>query len=104
MRVIIDEQAQEEARQQVEWYRQRNPAAARRLEELVISTVERIARNPLEFSLMEVRDNPGDIRRVRLRNFPLLIIYQVLADEVLIVAFAHTSREPEYWRARLRQA
>lgn len=102
MKLVIDEEAQEECRQQVEWYAARNPRAASRLEALIVTAVERIARDPFEFPLLEVRNNPGDIRRARVTDFPLLVVYQVLKDEVLIVAVAHTSRRPGYWRNRLR--
>ena len=101
MRLALHDDAQAEALQQAEWYAKRDPAVAARLEGLIIELVERIARDPQEFPLMEVRNNPGDIRRARVLGFPLLIIYQILADEVLVVAFAHTSRRPGYWRSRL---
>jgi len=29
------------------------------------------------------------------------IVYTELADEILIIAIAHASREPGYWRTRL---
>lgn len=103
MKLTIDDEAQEEARQHVAWYASRNSAAASRLEGLIIAAIERIARNPFEFPLMEMRKNPGDIRRARLTDFPLVIIYQVLDEEVLVVAIAHTSRRPGYWRSRLRK-
>ncbi len=101
MIVVIDDEAQEEARQQVAWYAERSPNVASRLETQIVAAIERVARNPLEFPLMEMRGNPGDIRRARIRDFPVLVIYQVLADKVLIVAVAHTSRRPGYWRYRL---
>jgi toxin ParE1/3/4 len=34
-------------------------------------------------------------------RFPFTIVYTELPDEVLIIAIAHASREPGYWRARL---
>jgi len=63
MKVVIDREAQEEARQLVSWYAERSPESANRLESEIIASVERIARNPLEFPLMETRGNPGDVRR-----------------------------------------
>jgi toxin ParE1/3/4 len=103
MKLTIDDDAQEEARQQVAWYAARNPEAASRLEDLIVSTIERIARNPFEFPFMEIPTNAGDTRRARLMGFPLAIIYQVLGEEVLVVAVAHTSRRPGYWHYRLRK-
>jgi plasmid stabilization system protein ParE len=102
MKVTIDVEALEEARQQVAWYAERNVNVAASFESLIISTIERIARNLVEFPLLEIPNNAGDVRRARLKGFPLAIVYQITTDEILIAAIAHTSRSPGYWRYRLR--
>ena len=103
MRVTFDELAEQEAREHVHWYKQRNPDSGEQLAELFIATSERIARNPLQFPLMESEENPGDVRRARLDDFPIVVVYQLFEDEAFVVALAHTSREPWYWRGRLRR-
>jgi len=40
------------------------------------------------------------LRRFVLRRFPHSIIYAVVADALFVVAIAHGSREPGYWRSR----
>lgn len=42
----------------------------------------------------------GGYRRKLLERYPFGIIYRVEGEELLVVALAHTSREPEYWRGR----
>ena len=42
----------------------------------------------------------GGYRRKLLERYPYGIIYRVDGGEILIVALAHTSRQPEYWRGR----
>jgi len=42
----------------------------------------------------------GGYRRKLLERYPFGIIYRVEGGEILIVALAHTSRQPEYWRGR----
>ena len=39
-------------------------------------------------------------RRFPLRRFPYSIIYQVKPEEVRVIALAHQSRRPGYWRGR----
>lgn len=39
-------------------------------------------------------------RRHVMRRFPYSLIYAVLADEIRILAVAHHSRRPGYWRDR----
>ena len=41
-----------------------------------------------------------DVRRGFARVFPYRILYNVEPDHVLILAVAHYSREPGYWRRR----
>jgi hypothetical protein len=41
------------------------------------------------------------LRRHYLACFPHAIIYEVLTDQCVVVAFAHPSRRPNYWRDRL---
>jgi plasmid stabilization system protein ParE len=42
----------------------------------------------------------GTTRRFPLRRFPYSIIYQLKPDEVRVIALAHQSRRPGYWRGR----
>ncbi|MDX2091533.1 MAG: type II toxin-antitoxin system RelE/ParE family toxin [Kofleriaceae bacterium] len=56
-----------------------------------------------------ITENPGawqasehgrDVRRFVMDRFPFTIVYTELTDEILIIAIAHASREPGYWRTR----
>ena len=42
----------------------------------------------------------GTTRRFPLRRFPYRIIYQVKPEELRVIALAHQSRRPGYWRGR----
>jgi hypothetical protein len=39
-----------------------------------------------------------DLRHFVLARFPFSIVYALTGDVVYIVALAHGSREPEYWK------
>jgi plasmid stabilization system protein ParE len=41
------------------------------------------------------------MRRVLTNRFPYAVIYLEYRDEILVVAIAHTSRRPGYWRSRM---
>jgi toxin ParE1/3/4 len=49
-----------------------------------------------------VRRTRGLVRRVPLRHFPFFLIYRRWDTYLQIVALAHTSRKPNYWRSRLQ--
>lgn len=41
------------------------------------------------------------LRRMLLHKFPFSLIYASGAEEIVIVAVAHQSRRPDYWKERL---
>ena len=43
----------------------------------------------------------GSTRRLPFRRFPFNIIYAVRPSELRIIAVAHQSRRPSYWRSRI---
>lgn len=46
-------------------------------------------------------ENLPDVRRFAVTDFPYYIIYRRRGDVFEIIAFAHTSRRPGYWKKRL---
>jgi len=41
-----------------------------------------------------------DARRVLLKRFPYSIVFYERENQIVIIAFAHSSRRPGYWRSR----
>ena len=41
-------------------------------------------------------------RRLPIRGFPFVLVYRSEGEELLVVAVAHQSRRPDYWRTRLK--
>lgn len=42
----------------------------------------------------------GEVRRLPLRRFPYSIVYYISQTDVRILAVAHQSRKPGFWRGR----
>lgn len=42
----------------------------------------------------------GKRRRFPLRRFPYSVVYDVVGDELRVIALAHHRRQPEYWAGR----
>ena len=55
-----------------------------------------ISTRPQSFAPLEIFPD-APYRRALLKTFRYAIIFEILADEILILAFAHTSRAPNYW-------
>ena len=43
----------------------------------------------------------AEIRRAKVRRHPYLVVYVVLPDQLVVLAIAHTSKKPGYWRERI---
>jgi len=47
------------------------------------------------------RMDAREIRRAKVKRHPYLVVYAVLADQLVVLAIAHTSKTPGYWRERI---
>ncbi len=43
----------------------------------------------------------NQVRKIRVQRFPFNIIYSELPDHIVVLAIAHMSRHPDYWKDRL---
>ena len=86
-----------EARAARRWYRvdQDAPDAAIRFHAALQRALNQILQSPERWPLVV-----DDLRKRHLRGFPYRVIYQVRADQILVVAVMHERRRPEYWRGR----
>jgi len=63
-------------------------------------TLARIADQPLSFPKLETLPNDQPYRRALLDVFLYAVVFEMINDEIVVVAFAHASREPNYWLRR----
>lgn len=101
MMLEIHDAAVGEIQRHYDWYLDRNPRVASRLADLFEATIIRIAQDLLQYPLMEMRRNPGNIRRAMLKGFPLYVLYRIVEERVEVFAVPHTSQRPGYWRSRI---
>ncbi|GDX11471.1 hypothetical protein LBMAG57_32430 [Verrucomicrobiota bacterium] len=64
----------------------------------------------VESAFRQVSESPDrwrsfeeDVRRCLVHVFPYAVLYTIEFDYVLIIAVMHCSREPGYWRHRVRR-
>jgi toxin ParE1/3/4 len=80
-----------------DWYLERSPDAALKFDAEVDHALAQIIKAPQRWAA-----GPHGTRRFLLRQFPFVLIYRErAAAEIQIVAVAHTSRKPGYWKQRL---
>ena len=73
------------------------PELGRRFGDEVERVVELLLEHPELGSRLD-----NSLRHFVLRKFPFSVVYAATADLIYIVAIAHGSREPEYWRLRVQ--
>jgi plasmid stabilization system protein ParE len=95
--VRFEDAADEELIDEVARYELRRDGLGTEFLVAVREAVSQIAENPRAWQASEYG---RDLRRFVMDRFPFTIVYTELADEILILAIAHTSREPGYWRTR----
>ena len=88
--------ARNEEREAAAWYRKENPELALRFRSELKQTLTRVTTNPNQFPLIGFRE-----RRALLAVFPYAVLFEAIDDEILVIAIAHTSCEPSYWRTRI---
>lgn len=96
--VLPNAEAEEEIRSSVRYYEDERPGLGDRLLAEIDAAIALIAAHPaIGESVRRVR---GKVRRFPLNHFPFLLVYREHPEYLEIVALAHTSRKPGYWRTR----
>lgn len=94
--VLFHRLAVDELRGALQWYAERSAKTHERFRAAIFEAVERIAAHPKLPSPIVAH-----FRYVRPRRFPYVIIYEVRSDGIpFVIAVAHVSRRPSYWRKR----
>ena len=95
-RVVFHRLAAREYRSARDWYADRAIEAAEKFRVAVDQAVSRIS------SESESLPRLGPVYRwVRVRRFPYVLIFRARSQEsIMVMAVAHTSRRPGYWRGR----
>ena len=91
-----------EAAEAVAWYERQRPGLGADFEQAVDAALDLLEGEIVP--LMSLRGAAGEagVKRLILRRFPYDVVVQERDSEILVIAFAHHSRRPEYWHDRTR--
>jgi toxin ParE1/3/4 len=96
----VEDAARDELRAAVARYEEKRPGLGAEFFTEVQRTLALIKRHPgLGAPVPRVRTQRGT-RRLPLHRFPYAVVYRERETEIQVVAFAHSSRNPGYWRLR----
>lgn len=77
------------------WYAERGVEVAERFDAAFAAAMETIAPNPNRFPRCDERHH-----YYLMRHFPYQIIFRQHHDQWVVIAVAHTARNPRYWSGR----
>lgn len=100
-RFLTEPEAAAELEQAAIWYEERQNGLGTEFLRAVDHTVAIISRFPEAGSVVPQVSAELPVRRVPVRRFPFHVVYLESADTTHVIAVAHDSRSPGYWRPRL---
>jgi plasmid stabilization system protein ParE len=93
----ISELASVELAEAVRWYDERRPGWGGKLFDAVAHAFELIETHP---EIGSPRRGQPSTRQLSVRGFPYLAVYRDRGTDLHVVALAHASRRPGYWKDR----
>ena len=95
--VELHPEADSEMRAAARWYQSCQPGLGTSFLREVGKTGKRIAGYPDAWPIVA-----GSVRRCLLEQFPFGLLYRIEGNRIHVLAVMHLSREPGYWKQRLR--
>lgn len=100
MNVRYNPAARREVEEAAEWYEsQKGGLGDEFLSEYDVA-IQVLTGAPRVFRVIPVPGSHREIRRCLVDRFPYQIIYEIVAEEIVILAVAHIRRKPFYWKGR----
>lgn len=84
------------------WYDRERFGLGTEFSDVVEAAIDLIEENILPLSPMPGKSGAKGAKRLILKRFPYDIVVIERTSEVVVIAVAHHSRKPGYWRERIR--
>jgi plasmid stabilization system protein ParE len=101
VKILYHPAARAELLAAAEWYESRRPSLGEDFHIEVSRAEALIGLRPATWPRWP--DLTADVRRFTLVRFPFSLAYQVVGEEIVLLAVAHQRRAPFYWQERARE-
>lgn len=101
-RIRVLHEAAEEAIEAAAWYENERADLGTEFARAVEAAINLLEEDIIPLTIMPGMAGSRGAKRLLLKRFPYAIIVRESSEEVIIVAVAHHSRRPGYWRSRVR--
>jgi plasmid stabilization system protein ParE len=95
MLIRISPEADAELTEAREWYSQQRADLDLEFMESIDAALYRILSSPHLYPIVY-----NNLRRAVVRHFPFAVFYEVTENEIHVIAFFHSRRDPEMWQSR----
>ena len=97
MKIIIAKIAQQEFNEAKEFYEIEQAGLGVRFAKEIKNSILRIKQYPSAWPIEQ-----GEVRHYLVHKFPYKILYSIQQDSIILLAFAHQHRKPDYWIDRIK--
>ncbi len=97
MKIIIAKIAQQEFNEAKEFYEIEQAGLGIRFAKEIKNSILRIKQYPSAWPIER-----GEVRHYLVHKFPYKILYSIQQDSIILLAFAHQHRKPDYWIDRIK--
>lgn len=94
-RLFVRKAARADVSEAFRWYEERSVGLGHEFLRSMRVALRAVEQAPLQFPIAI-----DDIRRVRLRRFPYMIYFVVLAKHISVIAVTHGRRNSQHWQSR----
>ena len=101
-RLRIHAAAAEEAAEAAAWYEKERPRLGVEFEHAADAALDLLEQEIIPLTSVPGVAGARGVKRLMLRRFPYSVIVLESDAEIVVIAFAHQSRRPGYWRDRMR--
>jgi len=99
-KIRILQEAAEEAIAAANWYDEQRKGLGTEFTNAVETAIDQIEEGQTPLSPILDKGSEQTIKRLMLKRFPFSIVVLEKKEETVVIAIAHHSRKPGYWRKR----
>jgi len=99
LKIRVAPEAAAELRAAKAWYGERQRGFGTEFVAAIRATMARVSSAPMESPRLP---RSADVQKAVVDRFPCVVVFLVRADAVHVLAVAHQSRHPSYWRDRAK--
>ncbi|MGH8726847.1 MAG: hypothetical protein ACREV9_01520 [Burkholderiales bacterium] len=101
--VRLHEAATQEAIEAAAWYEHKRLGLGAKFERAIQAALDLLEQEIVPATAVRGSAGRRGTKRLILKRFPYDVVFQERVGEIVVIAFAHHSRRPGYWRNRLHK-